>query len=35
MLSPARCLEKLDALNLTQKQKDAFLFGNARRVFKL
>jgi len=35
MLSPARCLAELDALKQTAEQKDAFLFGNARRVFKL
>ncbi len=35
MLSPARCLKHLDQLGLTQTQSDAFLFGNARRVFNL
>lgn len=35
MLSPAQCLKKLDTLALSQDQKDAFLFGNAKRVFKL
>jgi predicted TIM-barrel fold metal-dependent hydrolase len=35
MLSPKRCLEKLDVLGLSEAQKDAFLFGNARRVFGL
>lgn len=35
MLSPTQCLAKLDALDLSQKQQDAFLFGNAKRVFKL
>lgn len=35
MLSPGRCLAKLDTLQLTAEQKDAFLFGNAKRVFGL
>ena len=35
MLSPARCLQKLDALGLSDSQRQAFLSGNARRVFKL
>ena len=35
MLSPARCLEGLDGLGLSAEQRDAFLSGNARRVFKL
>ncbi len=35
MLSPARCLKKLDALGLSPSQEEAFLSGNARRVFKL
>lgn len=35
MLSPARCLKEFDSLNLTEVQRDAFLFGNARRVFRL
>ncbi|MEM9054371.1 MAG: amidohydrolase family protein [Pseudomonadota bacterium] len=35
MLSPQRCLEQLDTLALTDAQKDAFLSGNARRVFNL
>ncbi len=35
MLSPARCLQELNQLDLTPAQQDAFLFGNARRVFKL
>ena len=35
MLSPARCLKKLSALELTPAQEAAFLSGNARRVFKL
>ena len=35
MLSPAGCLQGLDDLKLTDSQRDAFLSGNARRVFKL
>jgi hypothetical protein len=35
MLTPARCLEKLDALGLDAAGKGAFLSGNAKRVFKL
>lgn len=35
MLSPKRCLEGLGGLNLSPQQTDAFLFGNARRVFSL
>ena len=35
MLSPERCLEGLDGLGLSAEQRDAFLSGNARRVFKL
>lgn len=35
MLSPRRCLEKLDALDLSEEGKDLFLSGNARRVFGL
>ncbi|SIO19927.1 hypothetical protein SAMN02745824_3319 [Parasphingorhabdus marina DSM 22363] len=35
MLSPAGCLQRLDDLQLTDVQQDAFLSGNARRVFKL
>ncbi|WP_339826992.1 amidohydrolase family protein [uncultured Parasphingorhabdus sp.] len=35
MLSPSMCLKHLDALALSESQKDAFLSGNARRVFKL
>jgi len=35
MLSPAQCLEHLESLQLTGEQKDAFLCGNARRVFNL
>lgn len=35
MLSPAACLKGLDALALSESQTEAFLSGNARRVFKL
>lgn len=35
MLSPAKCLKELDQLGLSQETQDAFLFGNARRVFNL
>jgi predicted TIM-barrel fold metal-dependent hydrolase len=35
MLSPARCLEGLDRLGLSPSQEEAFLAGNARRVFGL
>ncbi|KAF0184580.1 MAG: amidohydrolase [Hyphomonadaceae bacterium] len=35
MLSPAKCLEGLAGLGLSEAQSDAFLSGNARRVFGL
>lgn len=35
MLSPARCLEGLDGLGLDDDECEAFLCGNARRVFGL
>lgn len=35
MLNPAQCLEGLDQLGLDREQAEAFLSGNARRVFKL
>lgn len=35
MLSPAKCLAGLDGLGLTADQREAFLSGNARRVFGL
>ena len=35
MLSPARCLEKIDELGLDDDNREAFLSGNARRVFNL
>lgn len=35
MLTPAQCLTHIDSLALSDEQKDAFLFANARRVFKL
>ncbi len=33
MLSPSRCLERLDGLGLDDAGRDAFLSGNAKRVF--
>jgi len=33
MLSASRCLERLDGLGLSDEGKDAFLSGNAKRVF--
>lgn len=35
MLSPRKCLEGLAGLELSQDQSEAFLCGNARRVFAL
>lgn len=35
MLTPATCLEGLDALELSPETRDAFLSANARRVFGL
>jgi len=35
MISPSKALEGLQSLNLTAEGCDAFLSGNARRVFKL
>jgi predicted TIM-barrel fold metal-dependent hydrolase len=35
MLSPGRCLARLDELALSSEQRAAFLSGNARRVFRL
>ena len=35
MLSPKKCLEGLHGLGLSPEQRDAFLNGNARRVFAL
>lgn len=35
MLSPARCLAEIDLLGLTDDQRNAFLAGNANRVFNL
>jgi len=35
MLSPQKCLAGLSGLGLSQQQSDAFLSGNARRVFAL
>lgn len=35
MLSPSQCLKQLDRLALSDAQKNAFLYENARRVFNL
>jgi predicted TIM-barrel fold metal-dependent hydrolase len=35
MLSPQRCLERLDDLGLDSEARELFLGGNARRVFRL
>jgi predicted TIM-barrel fold metal-dependent hydrolase len=35
MLTPARCLEGFDELELDEEVKALFLYGNAQRVFKL
>lgn len=35
MLSPGQCLKHLDKLELTPEQEQAFLYGNAERVFQL
>ena len=35
MLTPARCLEGFDELELDEEVKELFLHGNAQRVFKL
>lgn len=35
MLSPTRCLQGIESLDLTRGQREAFLVGNARRVFRL
>ena len=35
MLSPEVCLKRLGGLGLNEDQKEAFLSGNAKRVFKL
>ncbi|TQV70753.1 amidohydrolase [Exilibacterium tricleocarpae] len=35
MLTPTQCLAGLDGLDLADTQREAFLCGNARRVFKL
>ena len=35
MLSAAACLEAVDSLGLDPEARELFLFGNARRVFKL
>jgi predicted TIM-barrel fold metal-dependent hydrolase len=35
MIAPAKCLAHLDALKLSAEGREAFLSGNARRVFRL
>jgi predicted TIM-barrel fold metal-dependent hydrolase len=35
MLSPKQCLARLDDLSLAPEHRDAYLYGNARRVFAL
>ena len=35
MLAPQKCLEGLGGLGLSAEQSEAFLHGNARRVFAL
>ncbi|MBV7257609.1 amidohydrolase [Pacificimonas sp. WHA3] len=35
MLTPSQCLEHLESLELSEMQEEAFLSGNAKRVFKL
>jgi len=35
MLSPSQCLARLDDLGLTPELREAYLSGNARRVFGL
>jgi predicted TIM-barrel fold metal-dependent hydrolase len=35
MISRSKCLECMDSLNLSANGRNAFLFGNARRAFKL
>jgi uncharacterized protein len=35
MLTPARCLEGFDELELDEEVKALFLYGNAQRIFKL
>jgi uncharacterized protein len=35
MITPAQALAQLDSLRLDEEQRDLFLTGNARRVFKL
>ena len=35
MIAPAQCLQGLDGLGLDEAQREAFLSGTARRVFKL
>lgn len=35
MITPAKCLENLDALHLEKETRDLFLSGNAARVYQL
>lgn len=35
MISPEKCLRDLDSLGLAGAQQEAFLYGNAKRVFRL
>ena len=35
MIAPAKCLEQIDSLGLSETGRHDFLHGNARRVFKL
>lgn len=35
MISPAQCLKSISALNLSEEQTEAFLSGNAKRVFNI
>ena len=35
MIPPAKCLERIDELGLSAEGREAYLSGNARRVFKL
>jgi predicted TIM-barrel fold metal-dependent hydrolase len=35
MITPSRCLEGLDGLELDNERRELFLFRNAERVFNL
>ncbi len=35
MLSPSQCLKHLESLELSEHQKNAFLYENAHRIFNL